>query len=165
MELIEALAGQATIAIGHPGRDYETSIRAIDAGAACCTHTFNAMGLFHQHRPALWGPCWSAQLLRGHLRRTAPPPWHRCGCSWPARAGTRWLPSPTPSRPPACPTGTQAGGQRRGGGRTETPSWPATAWAVHHHRPSPEKPGKVHRGECGACAASAHRQSRPARRP
>lgn len=55
VELIEALAGQATIAIGHSGADYETSIRAIDAGAACCTHTFNAMGLFHQHRPGIMG--------------------------------------------------------------------------------------------------------------
>ena len=47
--------GQVTIAIGHSGADYETAIRAIDAGAASCTHTFNAMGLFHQHRPAIMG--------------------------------------------------------------------------------------------------------------
>lgn len=39
----------------HSGADYETAIRAIDAGAACCTHTFNAMGLFHQHRPGIMG--------------------------------------------------------------------------------------------------------------
>ena len=35
--------------------DYETAIRAIDAGARACTHTFNAMGLFHQHRPSIMG--------------------------------------------------------------------------------------------------------------
>ena len=44
-----------TVAIGHSGADYETSCAAIDAGAACCTHTFNAMGLFHQHRPGIMG--------------------------------------------------------------------------------------------------------------
>ncbi len=54
-DLIAALAGQVAIAIGHSGADYETSIRAIEAGAACCTHTFNAMGLFHQHRPGIMG--------------------------------------------------------------------------------------------------------------
>ena len=55
VDLIAALKGQVTVAIGHSGADYETSIAAIDAGAAACTHTFNAMGLFHQHRPGIMG--------------------------------------------------------------------------------------------------------------
>ena len=55
IDLICELAGRVVIAIGHSGADYETSIRAIDAGAACCTHIFNAMGLFHQHRPGIMG--------------------------------------------------------------------------------------------------------------
>ena len=42
-------------AIGHSGADYEASMEAIAAGARACTHTFNAMGLFHQHRPAIMG--------------------------------------------------------------------------------------------------------------
>ena len=42
-------------AIGHSGADYETSMEAISAGAQAATHTFNAMGLFHQHRPAIMG--------------------------------------------------------------------------------------------------------------
>ena len=42
-------------AIGHSGADYETSLKAIAAGAEAATHTFNAMGLFHQHRPAIMG--------------------------------------------------------------------------------------------------------------
>lgn len=42
-------------AIGHSGADYETSMEAIEKGAAAATHTFNAMGLFHQHRPAIMG--------------------------------------------------------------------------------------------------------------
>ncbi len=42
-------------AIGHSGADYETSMAAVAAGAQAATHTFNAMGLFHQHRPAIMG--------------------------------------------------------------------------------------------------------------
>lgn len=42
-------------AIGHSGADYETAMAAIGAGAAAATHTFNAMQLLHQHRPAILG--------------------------------------------------------------------------------------------------------------
>lgn len=44
-----------TVAIGHSGADYKTSMAAIEAGADCCTHTFNAMRLLHQHEPAILG--------------------------------------------------------------------------------------------------------------
>lgn len=44
-----------TVAIGHSGADYETSWKAINNGASCCTHTFNAMKLLHQHFPAIMG--------------------------------------------------------------------------------------------------------------
>ena len=44
-----------TVAIGHSGADYDTAWKAIDHGAACCTHTFNAMKLLHQHFPAIMG--------------------------------------------------------------------------------------------------------------
>lgn len=44
-----------TVAIGHSGADYDTSWKAINNGAACCTHTFNAMKLLHQHFPAIMG--------------------------------------------------------------------------------------------------------------
>ena len=44
-----------TVAIGHSGADYDTTWKAIHNGAACCTHTFNAMKLFHQHFPAVMG--------------------------------------------------------------------------------------------------------------
>lgn len=43
------------VAIGHSGADYKTAMAAIDAGAACSTHTFNAMRLLHQHEPAILG--------------------------------------------------------------------------------------------------------------
>ena len=55
VDMIGEISGEVTVAIGHSGADYETAIRAIDAGARACTHTFNAMALFHQHRPAIMG--------------------------------------------------------------------------------------------------------------
>ena len=55
VDLIRDVSDQVTVAIGHSGADYETAIRAIDAGARACTHTFNAMRPFHQHRPAIMG--------------------------------------------------------------------------------------------------------------
>lgn len=44
-----------TVAIGHSGADYETSMECIKNGAMACTHTCNAMKLFHQHFPAIMG--------------------------------------------------------------------------------------------------------------
>lgn len=43
------------VAIGHSGADYDTSMKAIEKGAASCTHIFNAMKLLHQHFPAIMG--------------------------------------------------------------------------------------------------------------
>lgn len=56
VELIPA-AGELGIvtAIGHSGADYDTAMAAIAAGARAATHTFNAMQLLHQHRPAILG--------------------------------------------------------------------------------------------------------------
>lgn len=56
LEMIPALKELGiTVAIGHSGADYDTAMAAIRAGAAACTHTFNAMALLHQHRPAILG--------------------------------------------------------------------------------------------------------------
>lgn len=54
-ELIAQIAPQVAVAIGHSGADYDRSMATIAAGARCATHTFNAMLLFHQHRPAIMG--------------------------------------------------------------------------------------------------------------
>ncbi len=54
-EMIREISKDVAVAIGHSGADYETSMQAIENGAAACTHTFNAMGLFHQHRPGIMG--------------------------------------------------------------------------------------------------------------
>ena len=43
------------VSIGHSGATYEVARQAIQNGAKSCTHTFNAMGLFHQHFPGMMG--------------------------------------------------------------------------------------------------------------
>jgi len=54
-EMIAEVAEDVVVAIGHSGADYATAMRAIDSGARCITHTFNALRLFHQHEPAIMG--------------------------------------------------------------------------------------------------------------
>ena len=54
-EMISALRGSCVLAMGHSDADYETAADAIDRGVSACTHTFNVMSLFHQHRPAVMG--------------------------------------------------------------------------------------------------------------
>ena len=55
VDMLGRLRGKCVLAIGHSDADYETAIAAIDAGVTSCTHTFNVMSLFHQHRPAVMG--------------------------------------------------------------------------------------------------------------
>lgn len=43
------------IALGHTSCDYDTAINAIDAGADCVTHIFNAMPPMHHRNPSLIG--------------------------------------------------------------------------------------------------------------
>lgn len=43
------------VAIGHSAATYDQAMQAIENGAEACTHTFNAMRLFHQHEPAIMG--------------------------------------------------------------------------------------------------------------
>lgn len=51
----DILALGIKVSIGHSGATYNEAKLAIEAGAQCCTHTFNAMRLFHQHEPAIMG--------------------------------------------------------------------------------------------------------------
>jgi N-acetylglucosamine-6-phosphate deacetylase len=55
IDLIRKYKDRLTFAIGHSGADYDTAMEAIDAGAESATHLFNAMQLFHMHRPAISG--------------------------------------------------------------------------------------------------------------
>ncbi len=55
-DLIPELAKMGiTAAIGHSGAGYALSMRCVEAGAKAATHVGNAMRLFHQHDPAIFG--------------------------------------------------------------------------------------------------------------
>jgi len=54
-EMIGAVGDDLVICLGHSAATYDEAMASIDAGAACITHTFNAMRLFHQHEPAIMG--------------------------------------------------------------------------------------------------------------
>lgn len=43
LDFIKAVSGHCVVAIGHTDCDYETALAAIENGAGCLTHTFNAM--------------------------------------------------------------------------------------------------------------------------
>ncbi len=46
---------QAVVSLGHTDTDYDTAIEAIESGASCLTHTFNAMPPLHHRKPSLIG--------------------------------------------------------------------------------------------------------------
>lgn len=50
-----AVHKKVSVSLGHSGASYEETMAAIEAGASSCTHTFNGMSLFHQHRPGIMG--------------------------------------------------------------------------------------------------------------
>lgn len=45
----------AVVSLGHSDSDYDTGIKAMENGAMCLTHTFNAMPPLHHRNPALIG--------------------------------------------------------------------------------------------------------------
>lgn len=53
MEFIQKC--ECVVSLGHTGSDYDTAIRAIETGASCLTHIFNAMPPIHHRKPAVIG--------------------------------------------------------------------------------------------------------------
>ncbi|MBQ3866064.1 MAG: N-acetylglucosamine-6-phosphate deacetylase [Clostridia bacterium] len=77
-DFIRAVTREGTVvSIGHSDTDYDTAIAAIDAGAACLTHTFNAMQPIHHRRPGPIGAAsekhiWAQIICDGiHIHRAA----------------------------------------------------------------------------------------------
>lgn len=55
-EMIPRLTAMGIVcAMGHSGADYDQAMACVRAGVRCCTHLGNAMRLFHQHDPAIFG--------------------------------------------------------------------------------------------------------------
>ncbi len=46
---------EAVVSVGHTDSDYDTAIKAIEKGAKCLTHTFNAMPPLHHRKPGVIG--------------------------------------------------------------------------------------------------------------
>ncbi len=56
LEIIPALTKAGiTCSIGHSNSDYETGLKAIDAGFSCVTHCFNQLRPFHHRDPGILG--------------------------------------------------------------------------------------------------------------
>ena len=51
MEFIKEVTPDCVVSIGHTDCDYETALSAIDNGASCLTHTYNAMPPIHHRNP------------------------------------------------------------------------------------------------------------------
>ena len=51
-----------TVGIGHSGATYDQAMEAVSLGATVGTHVGNAMRLFHQHEPAIFGAVMESDL-------------------------------------------------------------------------------------------------------
>ena len=78
MDFIRQATDEGTvISIGHSDTDYDTAIRAIDAGAKYLTHTFNAMQPIHHRKPGPIGAAsekhiWAQIICDGiHIHRAS----------------------------------------------------------------------------------------------
>ena len=52
-EFIKTVSGTCTVSVGHTSADYDTAIRAFEAGASHATHLFNAMPPLHHREPGV----------------------------------------------------------------------------------------------------------------
>ena len=62
MEFIKAVAPDCAVSLGHTDCDYETAINAIENGAICLTHTYNAMPPLHHRNPGPIGAAFEKHI-------------------------------------------------------------------------------------------------------
>jgi N-acetylglucosamine-6-phosphate deacetylase len=62
MEFIKEVSKDCIVSIGHSDCDYDTAIEAIDNGANCLTHTYNAMPPLHHRNPGPIGAAVEKQI-------------------------------------------------------------------------------------------------------
>lgn len=61
-EFIEAVSENCVVSIGHTDCDYETACTAIDKGANCLTHTYNAMPPLNHRKPGPIGAAFEKHI-------------------------------------------------------------------------------------------------------
>lgn len=62
IEFIKAVTPETVVALGHTDCSYEEALAAIDAGANCLTHTYNAMPPLHHRNPGPIGAAVERQI-------------------------------------------------------------------------------------------------------
>lgn len=62
MDFIKEITPDCVVSIGHTDCDYETALRAIDKGASCLTHTYNAMPPLHHRNPGPIGAAFERHI-------------------------------------------------------------------------------------------------------
>lgn len=76
MEFIKAVTPDCVVSLGHTDCDYETAISAIENGATCLTHTYNAVPPLHHRNPGPIGAAFEkhiyAQLICDGLHISKP---------------------------------------------------------------------------------------------
>ena len=61
-EFIKAVTPECIVSIGHTDCTYETALEAIESGASCLTHTYNAMPPFHHRNPGPIGAAFEKHI-------------------------------------------------------------------------------------------------------
>ena len=68
VELVQRLVAHGVVAsLGHSEADYETALRAIEAGATHATHLYNAMPALHHREPNLTTACLNEPAIRAEI--------------------------------------------------------------------------------------------------
>ena len=62
MEFIKAVSPECVVSLGHTDCNYETALTAIENGAKCLTHTYNAMPPLHHRNPGPIGAAFEKHI-------------------------------------------------------------------------------------------------------
>lgn len=62
IDFIKEISKDCVVCIGHTDCDYETASKAIENGAKCLTHTFNAMPALHHRKPGPIGAAFDKKI-------------------------------------------------------------------------------------------------------
>ena len=91
MEFIKRVSPVCTVSVGHTEADYDTAMRAYEAGASHTTHLFNGMPGLHHRKPGVIGAAFDAGATVELICITACPP---CSTGLPASSPPPWTAAP-----------------------------------------------------------------------